>query len=495
MLPGKLAAWEVRCAAQESQFKKDYAKIAAILRGKTMPSAKRRLFDVPISQRIPYADKPLNLGGEIRHISVAELEKLLRIKYDETIYVEESIQPLIQSVTDTSLSMKTAWYEGKEDVVELLQNPTMHLVICNLGKHGHGVSAATDLPQDKFISLYAGTLISRSSPKIPGEKVLAFQPELILRENYRHDTPLIYPNQRPTFGYGSRNGNGIGVIFQHLPRPMKSHSIESFQAMLHERDGVLHDINMLKLDNELYSTEFFDPDALQTLATQNIQPTALVHNGYPVIGMRAIRDIKKGELLGYADSFDDRINYFESQAFFTKDGAPISPLFYKITFGGIKFGDFKFSGELQPLIDQVMQIPKPSFVNVPDSKGLSRQVETDIVRKKLQQMHAIPKPVLLPQIINIVNGETTLRSIDNLDGHQAFYFYRLRIVLGDIILKKAFQPIYNIPIAWLQQVFEFAAKLDEPRKHIEPLLQALKITSTELQALFSKPEAAPKLSV
>jgi hypothetical protein len=264
--------------------------------------------------------------------------------------------------------------------------------------------------------------------------------------------------------------------------------------MLHERDGVLHDLNRLRLDCELYSTEFFDPDALQTLATQNIQPNPLIHNGCPVIGFRAIRDIKKGELLGFTNPSSDRINYSHTQAFFTKDGAPISPLFYKITFGGMKFWNFKFSGELQPLIDQVMQTPKPSVVNMLDSNGIARSVETDIVRKKLQQMHAMPKPVLLPQTINIVNGETTLRSLDNLDGNQAFYFYQLRIVLGDIILKKAFQPIYNIPIHWLQQVFEFDAKLDESRKHIEPLLQALKITSTELQALFPKPEAAPKLS-
>jgi hypothetical protein len=52
-----------------------------------MRSNKSLLFDVKRPTRIAYADKPLNLGGVFRYISVQEFERLLNIKYDENIYV------------------------------------------------------------------------------------------------------------------------------------------------------------------------------------------------------------------------------------------------------------------------------------------------------------------------------------------------------------------------------------------------------------------------
>jgi hypothetical protein len=62
-------------------------------------------------------------------------------------------------------------------------------------------------------------------------------------------------------------------------------------------------------------------------------------------------------------------------------------------------------------------------------------------------------------------------------------------VLGNTILKKAFQPTYDILVEWLQQVYEY-----EDSKNLEPILTALKTTKEELQALFPKLEARAKHS-
>jgi hypothetical protein len=67
-----------------------------------MRSGKSRLFDVTAPVSVAYADKPLNLGGIIRRISIVELERILNIKYDENIYVDKSIQPTIQTPADRS---------------------------------------------------------------------------------------------------------------------------------------------------------------------------------------------------------------------------------------------------------------------------------------------------------------------------------------------------------------------------------------------------------
>jgi hypothetical protein len=452
-----------------------------------MRSNKSLLFDVKRPTRIAYADKPLNLGGVFRYISVQEFERLLNIKYDENIYVDRSVQPTIQRPADQLSSLK-GWYEGKEDVIELLKDPTKHLVICKMGKHGYGVFAAADLPKEKFISLYAGTLIHRqNTPKIGGDDVLAFQPELVIREGLQDNTPLMDPHTSTGYGFSLRNGRGIGSLFQHLPGERAFPLIEDFRNMLHARDGHWHDINYLKLNMELYSTEFVDPDMLRTLATQNIQIRPLIHNGYPVIGMQTVFPIKKGQLIGYSYPVPYWQRRDKLPEFFTQDGAPISTLFYKYSFGCIMFNGFRYIGDYQPLLLQANQ----ARVNVRDIAGSNHEVDTNLVLKKLKAARALTTIVelIFPNSINIVDGNITLRTAAALDPEQQLYFYQLRFAVGEaIILKKAFQPIYDIPINWLRQVYEY-----EEGKNLEPLLSALKITKDELQTLFPTPEA-PKLS-
>lgn len=284
-----------------------------------------------IPQFIQVADKPLRLGGKIERISVDEFQRRFKCIYNDGVSVEPGtkIPPFEEDIFGKPTSN-----ELKAQVKKILRTAHESLVLCDMGKEGHGVFASTDIPKFTVVAIYAGTINTR--PKHANEEeALGFEGTDI--------------------SIGGRHHRGISSFMQQLPgKPKKWKDAKEEQAVLMSH-GHYKSETQIKLDNTFYHTEF-DANNQEHIAVSNIRREYLNIGGVPVVVLMTDTDVKAGDQLGfdYGGSYG---GYWKARKitpeFFYKSGAVVPHALYKRTFGRLNFDGFSYTGEYKPLIDLV----------------------------------------------------------------------------------------------------------------------------------------------
>lgn len=275
---------------------------------------------------IQVADKPLNLGGKIERLPVEEFQTRFGLTYNDGISIDlkTKIRPFSENITgDVSSSLL------KKQVEKILKISNESLVICRMGKFGHGVFASKTIPKNTVVAIYGGTLIME-------DKVTS-----------KDDYPCGYYGTCMSFS--TRNHRGIASFMQHLPEEPRFENAKAFSSVL-KMYGQDVSEEQLKLNIEFYSTDFDSSKTKALVATENIRKEYLNFNNIPVIAMVTTKDIKFGEQLGFNYGYQYWLSRKATPEFFDKDGNTLLHQAYKRTFGQLKFESFTYTGEYKPLI-------------------------------------------------------------------------------------------------------------------------------------------------
>jgi hypothetical protein len=280
---------------------------------------------------IQVADKPLNLGGKIEYLPVEEFQTRFGFTYNDGISIDKKtkIRPFIENITgDVPAS------QLKRQIEKILKISSESLVICSMGKFGHGVFASKDVPKNTVLAIYAGTLIME-------DKV-----------TNKSDHACGYYGTNMSFS--TKNHRGIASFMQHLPEEPRFANAKTFSNAL-KMFGQEVSEEQLKLNVEFYSTDFDSAKTKALVATENIRKEYLNFNDIPVIAMVATKDINSGEQIGFNYGYQYWLSRNVTPEFFDKDGSALLHMVYKRTFGQLSFGSFSYTGEYRPLIDSLNQ--------------------------------------------------------------------------------------------------------------------------------------------
>lgn len=280
---------------------------------------------------IPVADKPLRLGGKIEYIAIEEFQKRLGFKYNDSILIDTKtkISPFNENITgDVPAS------QLKKQVEKVLKAACDSLVICNMGEFGYGVFASKDIPKNTVVAIYGGTILSQSKVSNKADQAFGY-----------YGTNMCY---------STLQHRGIASFMQHLTEEPRFEDAKTFSHIL-KRYGQDVSEDQLKLNIEIYSTDFSSTATKALIATENIRREYLNFNNVPLIAMVTNRDIKSGDQLGFNYGYEYWLSRNVTPEYFDKSGNVLSWKLYKRTFGRLNFGAFSYTGEYKPLIDSLKQ--------------------------------------------------------------------------------------------------------------------------------------------
>jgi hypothetical protein len=280
---------------------------------------------------IQVADKPLNLGGKIEYLPVEEFQTRFGFVYNDGISldIKTKIKPFRENITGDIPASQL-----KKQIEKILKISGESLVICSMGKFGHGVFASKDIPRNSVVAIYSGTLIMEDKVTNKADHACGY-----------YGTSMSFSTQ---------NHRGIASFMQHLPEEPRFADAKTFSNVL-KRFGQDVSEEQLKLIVEFYSTDFDSAKTRALVATENIRKEYLNFNGIPVIAMVTTKDIKSGEQLGFNYGYQYWLSRNVTPEFFDKDGSALLHRVYKRTFGQLDFGSFSYTGEYRPLIDSLNQ--------------------------------------------------------------------------------------------------------------------------------------------
>lgn len=292
---------------------------------------------------IQVADRPLNLGGIIEKVSVEEFQKRFGCIYNDGISIDKNtkITPFRENITGSASSAQL-----KKQVEKILKFSSNCLVICKMRRDDDGLFSSIDIPKDTVVTIYGGTLIQEDKVSHADEYGC----------NY-YGTNMLF---------SKRYHRGIASFMQHLPEEPQFKNAKTFSSVL-KMFGQNISEKQLKMNVELYSTDFDSVKTRAFLATENIRKEFLNYNGIPLIAMVTARDIKAGEQLGYNYGYEYWLSRKLTVEFFNKNGSILQYRFYKRTFGQLNFEKFTYTGEYRPLIESLNQ-RKTSVMIVGDDK-------------------------------------------------------------------------------------------------------------------------------
>ena len=151
--------------------------------------------------------------------------------------------------------------ELKRQVAQLLEKGNSNLVICNMGNLGHGAFAAKRIEKDTVIAVYAGTIIFGRTEDSADEG-LRFKASNISFSTAKH--------------------RGIASFLQHLPIKPMLKDVKTKFAILKQMGEPLMSSSDLKLNEDLYCTEFSMKKIRETIATVNVRKEFINYNGFPL---------------------------------------------------------------------------------------------------------------------------------------------------------------------------------------------------------------------
>lgn len=273
------------------------------------------------------ADRPLRLGGKVESLAVGEFQKRFGCAYSDSITItpDVAVGPIYESIVGEIPSS-----ELKRQVQKVLRSTSSNLVICNMGALGHGVFALNDIPKDTVVAIYGGTIMR-------GDKVSS-----------QRDYAISY--HQTNLSFSTLKHRGIASFMQHLPEALKVPDPKRFSQIL-KMVGQEVSEDDLKLNIELYSTEFSSDEARRSVAVENIRKEFLKFNNFPVIALVTQTDIKAGDQLGFNYGHGYWLSRNITPEFFDKKGQILSLDLYRKTFGRLQFESFTRTGEFHYLLN------------------------------------------------------------------------------------------------------------------------------------------------
>lgn len=321
-----------------------------------------KILDAVTPKMIPIITQPLHLGVKVKYMDIRKFEKIIGQTFLERIDI--STCPIKQSEIKEDITSDLSSAELKHQFEQILKRPREDLALYKINDQvGYGVIALNDIPKNTVLCSYAGRLIKIQRVKQNDHAIDFHGLDAILStEQFR----------------------GIASFFQHLPTTKRFKDAKQLSQVLRligqnvsERD--------LKLNDELYSTEFLDIE--QSLATENVTREYICYEGIPVVLMVTNRTVKAGEQIG----FNYGKNYWLSRGvvpeFFNVSGSVIPSSAYRRNFYQLKFAEFTYTGETSLLIDQLKN--GKSQVELTDDQRQVRKIDSQIVMKELIRIRAI----------------------------------------------------------------------------------------------------------
>lgn len=320
-----------------------------------------------ISHRIAVADKPLRLGGKIKYLTVPDLEERLKITYRETIEIGSTVKrpdfEFKESITD-HIDSDYLHQETKKILHSQLPHPA--LVLCKMGDLGYGVFAKESIKRNTVLAVYAGTLSIQDIITRPDDYAITYE-----------GTNLCFSTQA---------FRGIASYLQHLPskpRFSDSGSYAKFARLFIPNSSE----EEIRLNVELYSTEFTTPEARHNVMLENVRREFIRLDGHPLVVLVADNDIDAGEQLGFNYGYQ----YWHSRKtvpeFFDKEGNVMPHNLYTRTFGRLHFAEFTYTGPFKPLVDFIAT--KKKVIKLLDDQGKQRNVGRILLISSLAKAHAL----------------------------------------------------------------------------------------------------------
>ena len=312
---------------------------------------------------IPVADKPLRLGGKIEYLAIDAFQKRFGFEYNESILIDTKtkISPFNENITGNVPASQL-----KKQVEKILKVTSDNLVICNMGEFGHGVFASKEIPKNTVVAIYAGTIISQKKVSNAADHALGYYGTNMSFSTLQH--------------------RGVASFMQHLPEEPQFDDAKTFSRVL-KMYGQNVSEDELKLNVELYSTEFSSPATKELIATENIRREYLNFNNIPLIAMVTNRDIQSGDQIGFNYGYEYWLSRNITSEYFDKNGNDLSWNLYKRTFGRLNFDTFSYTGEYKPLIDSLKQ--KRASITVIDANKKSHEVPAEKLTSLLLQVNAV----------------------------------------------------------------------------------------------------------
>lgn len=312
---------------------------------------------------IQVADKPLNLGGKIESLTLAEFEKHFNCTYNDGISV--NLKAKITSFEEY-ITGNTSKSHLKAQVNKILETACDSLVLCNMDKLGYGLFASKAIPKDTVLAIYSGTIFN-------GSKV-----------SDQHDEALSYNQSEMSFS--TMHYRGIASFMQHLPKVTNTPDVKELYNRLKSFDFDFTEED-LKLRFEFYSTEFNSKEVKAAIATENIRLEFLNMDNIPVIAMVTDENIAAGSPLGFNYGYFYWSSRKMTPEFIDKNGEVISHKYYKKTFGQLNFDEFMYTGEYQPLVDSLNQ--KQSSIKIWGDDKKFHDVSSSKLRNILCNAHIL----------------------------------------------------------------------------------------------------------
>lgn len=280
---------------------------------------------------IKVIDKSPNLGGNVSDIALDSLITGNKSKFLEKVDARNYDPSVSDFQNDTE-------DEAEKNILELKLKSLLKIPLQGLAvlKTEQGtkkmVFALNDIPAHTVICFFSGTFIKNQPTS----------------------------SKMPMIGYDIINKyfniidhRGIASYLPHLPSEKKYDDVKELSVDLRMKIGHTPSQKELKLNNELYTLEFYDTRTESSIATANLYLERILYQGIPVIALITGRNVKKGELVG----FDHGVNYWLQSktlpTFYDNNGKEIPKSSYIRNFYQLSFGDYTYTGELGSLLEQV----------------------------------------------------------------------------------------------------------------------------------------------
>lgn len=324
-----------------------------------------RILELENQQTIAIADKPILLGGNIKHIPISEFEMEIGQRYLDRIDASECHIHLSENHENITGNLTSR--QLKKQLEFLLKNSRKDLIICKINNDvGYGIFALNDIPKDTVLCFYSGTLINSSKVKIESDHAI---------EYYGLNA-----------SFSTKNYRGIASFFQHLPSKLKFSNAKVFSQILQSMGQSVSESD-LKINDELYSIEFHDKKVEKSLATANIRCEYVCYNGIPVTLFVTDSQIKAGEQLGFNYGKDYWLSRNSVPELFNQSGAVIPCSLYKRTFYQLKLDRCTYTGDLLPLIQQLQN--GKSQIDIIDEKSKIKKIDASTLLNELLRVRGI----------------------------------------------------------------------------------------------------------
>lgn len=233
------------------------------------------LFEGKSLARIPYSDRPLPQGGEVKYLTIEEFEKKFNFTYTESVFGNKEEFKLYSYETPPNLFPSSI---TPAVIKHRMQNPLDCFVLCNMGPTGHGLFTTKKLEEYTVLFVYAGEV--RDATPDEGE----------------YDYGIKIAGNLPPRAITAKQKGGLSRFMQHLPidnekykKELKAYISKQINAELLQAGNISLDdyadefIRDYHIDHELPNKVFRKQSIRDRVQESNVTLTQVTLNGMPII--------------------------------------------------------------------------------------------------------------------------------------------------------------------------------------------------------------------